>query len=127
MRTCRSAICATVLPISTWHSARSRRDCPHVPISSERSRSAVSVTLCGVHHAAFDTRLFTEVFVTLLVIMDPIGTVPLFLALTSGRSRKVRQRQAWQAVVVALSVITTFALFGQQILRYLDISVAALQ
>ena len=27
---------------------------------------------------------------TLLVIMDPIGTVPLFLALTSGRSRKVR-------------------------------------
>jgi multiple antibiotic resistance protein len=80
-----------------------------------------------VHHLAFHTRLFTEVFVTLLVIMDPIGTVPLFLALTSGRSRKARNRQAWQAVVVAISVIATFALFGQQILRYLDISVAALQ
>jgi multiple antibiotic resistance protein len=81
-----------------------------------------------VHHAAaFDTKLFTEVFVTLLVIMDPIGTVPLFLALTSGRSRKSRQRQAWQAVVVAIAVIATFALFGQQILRYLGISVAALQ
>ncbi|HTW18647.1 MAG TPA: MarC family protein [Mycobacteriales bacterium] len=80
-----------------------------------------------MHHVAFHTRLFTEVFVTLLVIMDPIGTVPLFLALTSGRSRKVRNRQAWQAVLVAISVIAAFALFGQQILRYLDISVAALQ
>jgi multiple antibiotic resistance protein len=80
-----------------------------------------------VHHVAFHARLFTEVFVTLLVIMDPIGTVPLFLALTSGRSRKARNRQAWQAVLVAISVIAAFALFGQQILRYLDISVAALQ
>src|SRR6516225_3552008 len=59
--------------------------------------------------------------------MDPIGTVPLFLALTSGRSRRVRQRQAWQAVAVAISVIAAFALFGQQILSYLNISVAALQ
>jgi multiple antibiotic resistance protein len=83
--------------------------------------------MSAVHHLAFHTKLFTEVFVTLLVIMDPIGTVPLFLALTSGRSRRARQRQAWQAVVVALAVITAFALFGQQILRYLDISVAALQ
>jgi multiple antibiotic resistance protein len=80
-----------------------------------------------VHDPGFDTKLFTEVFVTLLVIMDPIGTVPLFLALTSGRSRRVRQRQAWQAVAVAISVIAAFALFGQQILRYLNISVAALQ
>lgn len=80
-----------------------------------------------MHHVAFHARLFTEVFVTLLVIMDPIGTVPLFLALTSGRSRKARNRQAWQAVLVAISVIAAFALFGQQILRYLDISVAALQ
>jgi multiple antibiotic resistance protein len=78
-------------------------------------------------HAAFHTKLFTEVFVTLLVIMDPIGTVPLFLALTAGRARKARNRMAWQAVVVALVVIAAFALFGQQILRYLGITVAALQ
>jgi multiple antibiotic resistance protein len=80
-----------------------------------------------VHDVAFHTKLFTEVFVTLLVIMDPIGTVPLFLALTSGRPRKLRNRQAWQAVVVAVLVIAAFALFGQQILRYLGISVPALQ
>lgn len=83
--------------------------------------------MIAVHHAAFHAKLFTEVFVTLLVIMDPIGTVPLFLALTSGRSRRARNRQAWQAVVVAVTVIAAFALFGQQILRYLGITLPALQ
>jgi multiple antibiotic resistance protein len=78
-------------------------------------------------HLAFHTKLFTEVFVTLLVIMDPVGTIPMFLALTSGRSSKARRRLAWQAVLVAMGVITTFALFGQQILNYLGITVAALQ
>jgi MarC family membrane protein len=76
---------------------------------------------------AFDVKLFTEVFVTLLVIMDPVGTVPLFLALTSGRTSRARKRLAWQAVVVAMSVIAAFALFGQQILGYLGITVPALQ
>ncbi|MGN6332016.1 MAG: MarC family protein [Motilibacteraceae bacterium] len=80
-----------------------------------------------MHHEVFDVRLFTSVFVTLLVIMDPVGTIPLFLALTSGRSARARRRLAWQAVAVALGVIAAFALFGQQILRYLNISVAALQ
>src|SRR5947208_9905293 len=78
-------------------------------------------------HDAFDLKLFTSVFVTLVVIMDPVGTIPLFLALTSGRSARARRRLAWQAVLVAVAVIATFALFGQQILRYLNISVAALQ
>jgi multiple antibiotic resistance protein len=78
-------------------------------------------------HLAFHGRLFTEVFVTLIVIMDPLGTIPVFLALTSGRSARARRRLAWQAVVVAMVVIAAFALFGQQILRYLGITVAALQ
>lgn len=78
-------------------------------------------------HAAFDVKLFTSVFVTLVVIMDPVGTIPVFLALTSGRSARARRRLAWQAVLVAVGVIAAFALFGQQILRYLGITVPALQ
>lgn len=74
-----------------------------------------------------DARLFGEVFVTLTVIMDPLGTVPIFLGLTAGRPVAVRRRLAWQAVVVAGLVIGTFALFGQQILDYLGITLPALQ
>ncbi|MGH8868408.1 MAG: MarC family protein [Actinomycetes bacterium] len=74
-----------------------------------------------------DVQLFIEVFVTLFVIMDPPGTIPLFLGLTSGRSVQLRKRAAWQAVVVAFVVIVVFALFGRQILDYLGVSLAALQ
>jgi multiple antibiotic resistance protein len=75
----------------------------------------------------FDARLFGEVFVTLTVIMDPLGTVPAFLALTSGRTVKARKRLAWQAVLTAAVVIGTFAVFGQSILSYLGITLPALQ
>jgi multiple antibiotic resistance protein len=71
--------------------------------------------------------LLTEVFVTLFVIMDPPGTIPIFLALTSGRSAKMVRKAAWQAVGVSFLVITIFAFFGQQILGYLHVSLPALQ
>ena len=71
--------------------------------------------------------LMVEVFVTLFVIMDPVGTVPIFLSLTSGRSPASIRRAAWQAVTVSFVVITAFAFFGQQILDYLHISLPALQ
>lgn len=72
-------------------------------------------------------RLFGETFVTLFVIMDPPGTVPVFLALTSNLESGERKRAAWQAVAVALFVITAFAVFGRTILDYLNISLPALQ
>lgn len=71
--------------------------------------------------------LLTEVFVTLFVIMDPPGTVPLFISLTAGQSRAVRKKAAGQAVLVAFSVIVVFAAFGQQILHNLGITLPALQ
>ncbi|HSE55130.1 MAG TPA: MarC family protein [Nocardioidaceae bacterium] len=74
-----------------------------------------------------DLVLMTEVFVTLFVIMDPVGTIPIFLALTGGRSPASMRRAAWQAVAVSFGVIVAFAFFGQQILAYLNISLPALQ
>ena len=74
-----------------------------------------------------DWVLLTSVFVTLFVIMDPVGTIPIFLSLTSGRSAQVVRRAAWQAVAVSFGVISAFAFFGQQILGYLHISLPALQ
>jgi multiple antibiotic resistance protein len=73
------------------------------------------------------TGLLIETFVTLFVIMDPPGTIPIFLSLTSGRSHATIRRAAWQAVAVSFLVITVFALFGQAILHYLHISLPALQ
>ena len=52
-----------------------------------------------------DTFLLAKSFVTLLVITDPVGTVPIFLAITAEWGTRDRNRAAWQAVVVAALVI----------------------
>jgi multiple antibiotic resistance protein len=74
-----------------------------------------------------DGQLFISVLVTLFVIMDPPGTVPLFISLTTDMTIKTRNRSALQALAVAAGVITAFAIFGQNILTYMHISLAALQ
>ena len=74
-----------------------------------------------------DVKFFWEVFVTLLVITDPPGIVPVFLAMTSDRRPAERNRLAWQAAVVALGVIVAFALFGRSILQYLGVQLPSLQ
>src|SRR5262249_24431418 len=77
--------------------------------------------------SVFDVKFFWQVFVTLLVIMDPPGVVPPFLGLTRGLPARVRNRLAWQAAVVGLGVIVVFALFGQSILAYLGVELPSLQ
>jgi len=75
----------------------------------------------------FDEQLFLSVLVTLLVIMNPPGAVPIFLGLTGSLTHKQRIVAARRASLVALGVIAAFAVFGQQILTYLHISLPALQ
>lgn len=68
-----------------------------------------------------------QAFVTLLVILDPPGATPIFLGVLGNRSRAERTLLAWQAAATSLFVITLFALFGQFIVSYLDISMPALK
>lgn len=68
-----------------------------------------------------------QAFVTLLVILDPPGAAPLFLSLMGARPRKVQVRMAWLAAATSLLIISIFAVFGQFIVDYLDISIEALQ
>ena len=68
-----------------------------------------------------------QAFVTLFVILDPPVAAPIFLSLSAGKSLKQQRRLAWQAAAVSLFVIVSFALFGNAILNYLNISLAALQ
>jgi multiple antibiotic resistance protein len=77
--------------------------------------------------AIVDGELLASAFVTLFVIMDPVGTVPLFLTLTGGYTPERARRAARQAVLVSFLVITVFAFFGQRILAYLHVSLPALQ
>lgn len=64
---------------------------------------------------------------TLLVITDPPGMMPIFVALTGPLPARDRNRAAWQAVALALGVIVVFAVAGQTLLDYLHVDLPALQ
>jgi multiple antibiotic resistance protein len=71
--------------------------------------------------------LFGEFMITLLVIMDPPGAVPVFLGVTQSMSAAERARAARTAVLAAFAVTLLFAAVGDQVLSYLKVSVPALQ
>ena len=75
----------------------------------------------------FSLNLFATSFTTVLVIQDPLGAIPIFLSLTSRQSTDERKRSAREATLVSLAVILVFAIFGRYILKFLGISVPALQ
>ena len=77
--------------------------------------------------AIFDLTLFATSFMTILVIQDPLGAIPIFLSLTSRQTSEQRRRSAGQATLVSFGVILVFAIFGRYILRFLGITVPALQ
>lgn len=74
-----------------------------------------------------DIALLGSTFTTLFVVMDPPGTIPVFLALTRNRSRRTQRKMAVQATLTAFGVIVAFAVLGKYILGFLHISMEALQ
>ncbi len=68
---------------------------------------------------------YITAFVTLAVIIDPIGLAPLFVALTQGAGAAERRKIALRACLVAFGVLTVFGLFGDAVLEFLGISLPA--
>jgi multiple antibiotic resistance protein len=69
---------------------------------------------------------FGETFVTLLVIMDPLGAAPIFLSLTAGLGARDRRAAAIRATLAAAGLVLLFATFGEVLLRYLGVSIESL-
>lgn len=68
---------------------------------------------------------FLHLFITLLIIIDPFGLIPYFLALTSDFSKKQRQIIISKAIFFAFFILVIFAVFGQELLEYLSLSIAS--
>jgi len=65
------------------------------------------------------------VFVTFLVIIDPVGMVPLFVALTHRQPKERRRRTATRSIALAAITLLVVALVGHLILHFLGISLPA--
>jgi len=64
-------------------------------------------------------------FVTFLVVVEPIGVIPIFVAMTSGDTEAARRRMARKGVLIAGMIFLLFALGGGAFLRTLNISLDA--
>jgi multiple antibiotic resistance protein len=63
--------------------------------------------------------------VTLLVVVDPIGLVPSYLAVTHGLPKRARRSVALRAAVIAACILAGSALIGDWLLRTLSIGLPA--
>jgi len=64
-------------------------------------------------------------FVTLLVVVDPIGLVPSFLAVTQGLPQRARSSVALRASLIAAAILAGSALIGGWLLHTLSIGLPA--
>ena len=66
--------------------------------------------------------LFISSFITFFVVIDPPGCAPIYASLTTDASVQERRNMAFRAVFVAAAILLIFAIFGEQLLSALGIS-----
>ncbi|WP_171211514.1 MarC family protein [Ruegeria sp. HKCCA5426] len=68
-----------------------------------------------------------EHFVTLWVVIDPIGTIPVFIAVTAGLEAAARRKMALVASIISAGILLFFLVFGQLLIEALDIGLNSFQ
>lgn len=66
-------------------------------------------------------------FIYLWAVIDPIGSIPVFMAVTAGYSKAAQRNIALRAVITAGLVLILFAVGGQVLLDELEIPLSAFQ
>lgn len=72
-----------------------------------------------------DTAFLISAFVTLYVIIDPIGLTPMFVALTHGMDSHERRAIALRACLTGAIILSLFAALGESLLGFVGISMSA--
>jgi len=72
-------------------------------------------------------RDFASTFVFFFTVIDPIGTIPVFIALTRSFSESARRRIAIRSTVIAAAVLVFFVLAVELVLSLMGIPLAAFQ
>ena len=66
-----------------------------------------------------------NMFIVLLVVVDPVGVTPMFGALTRGGGELYRRRMAVKGTTLAAAILLMFALIGDWLLNTLGITLPA--
>ena len=68
---------------------------------------------------------FISALVTLLVVVDPLGLVPIFISVTEGLPQRLRRQVALRATLIAFVILCGAALIGSWLLKQLGIGLPA--
>ena len=68
-----------------------------------------------------------SVFITFFAVIDPIGTVPVFIAVTDQYDQKTKRRIALLSTIVSMCVLLFFVVVGEFVLKALSIPLPAFQ
>ena len=71
--------------------------------------------------------IFIPAFITLFVIVDPVGLAPIFAGLTDKTSKHHQRKMAVKGSIVGACILLFFALAGKPFLSALGISMEALR
>ena len=69
--------------------------------------------------------VFIQTFFLYFIVIDPLGTTPLFLIVTQHMETKNKIKTALSATIIATIILLFFALLGSSLLSYLNISYPA--
>ena len=69
--------------------------------------------------------IFIQTFFLYFIVVDPLGTTPLFLIVTQNMETKEKIKTALSATIIATTILLFFALLGSSLLKYLNISFPA--
>jgi len=69
--------------------------------------------------------IFIQTFFLYFIVIDPLGTTPLFLIVTQHMEAKDKIKTALSATTIATLILLFFALLGSSLLSYLNISFPA--
>lgn len=64
-------------------------------------------------------------FVVFFVVVEPLSLAPIFAGLTDGASDAYKRKMSLKAAIVAIAIMTLFALTGAAFLRTMGISIDA--
>ena len=70
---------------------------------------------------------FLAVFITFFAVIDPIGTVPVFIAATDKYDQKTKRRIAFLSTIASAGVLLFFVVAGEIVLISLSIPLPAFQ
>ena len=67
------------------------------------------------------------IFIFFFAVIDPIGSVPVFIATTSGFDAKAKRHIAYKAIIAAAGILLFFTIAGEYVLSAMGIPLSAFE